>query len=352
MKALTFQGKQHISYQTIADPQIVAPTDAIVKVHLSAVCGSDLHIYHERETGLDCGTAMGHEFTGEVVAKGKAVNLLQIGDKVMSPFTTNCGQCYYCTIGLTCRCIHGQLYGWVAGGQGLHGGQAEYVRVPLADSTLLKIPAHISDEEALLLGDIRSTGYYCADMANIQPEGTYVVVGCGPVGLMAIVGAKELGAQTIYALDAVPNRLEAAQNFGAIPLNYQSQDVQAILQDATDGRGADAVLEVVGSAAASRTAVDLLRPGGIIATVGVHTDPQFSFSPIEAYDKNLTYKIGRCPARHYMQQLIQQVSEMDHKADVTSIITHRFPLSKGAEAYRIFDKKLDNSIKIVLENAL
>ena len=348
MKALTFQGNLQISYEKIPDPSILSPTDAIVKVTLTAVCGSDLHVYHERETGIDCGTAMGHEFVGVIVDTGKAISSLRKDDRVMSPFTTNCGHCYYCRIGLSCRCESGQLYGWVEKGKGLQGGQAEYVRVPLADATLVKIPESISDEEALLLGDVRSTGYYCADMANIHPDGTYVVVGCGPVGLMAIVGAKELGAQKIFAIDAIESRLNQAAAFGATSLNYKTQNVEEIIKELTEGRGADAVLEVVGSHAASRTAMNLLRPGGIISTVGVHTDRQFSFSPIEAYDKNLTYKIGRCPARYYMQQFVEKVDKNEERADVTAIITHRMKLSEGAEAYRIFDRKEDNCIKAVL----
>ena len=222
MNALTFQGKQQITYSQIADPILVADTDVIVQVTHTAVCGSDLHVYHARETGLDCGTAMGHEFVGVVVETGKAVKQLKKGDQVVSPFTTNCGYCYYCKIGLTCRCIHGQLYGWVQDGVGLHGGQAEFVRVPLADATLLKFEAPISAEEALLIGDVRSTGYYCADQIGIQKEGVYVVLGCGPVGLMSIIAAQELGAEKIYAIDSIAERLALAESYGATPLNLHN----------------------------------------------------------------------------------------------------------------------------------
>lgn len=346
MKAITFHGKENVRYETVADPDLESPSDVIVKVRISAICGSDLHPYHERERGLDHGTVMGHEFVGEVVETGKEVTKLKKGDLVFSPFTTNCGQCFYCRQALTCRCSGGQLFGWIENENGLQGAQAELVRVPLADSTLLLIPEGVSLEEALLLGDVFSTGYFCADMANIKPAGTYAVIGCGPVGLMAIVGAKDLGAEHLYAIDAIPERLQLAEKFGAVAIDFKKEKPISILKDATGGRGADAVLEVVGSATAGRTAVELLRPGGIISSVGVHTETEMAFSPIEAYDKNLTYKSGRCPARHYMEKLIPIVQKK--KPDITTILSHRLPLSEGARGYELFDKKLDRCIKVIL----
>ncbi len=348
MKALTFQGKQKIAYSQVPDPSILAPTDAIVKVSHTAVCGSDLHVYHEREKGLDCGTVMGHEFVGEIVEVGSDIRLLKKGDRVVSPFTTNCGNCYYCNIGLTCRCQKGQLYGWVQDGKGLHGAQAQYVRVPLADHTLLTFDEHIDPEEALLIGDVRSTGYFCAYQANIQAniDGVYVVIGCGPVGLMCIIAAQELGAQQVYALDGIPDRLKLAEQFGATAINIYQHNTKGIIADATEGRGADAVMEAVGSSSASRVAYELVRPGGVISSVGVHTSTSFAFNPIEAYDKNITYKIGRSPARYFMQQLLQQTTK---KYQATDIITHRFNLSEGVEAYRIFDNKIEGCIKVILK---
>lgn len=347
MKALTFHGKQSIKYESVSDPEIKHPKDVIIKVLLSAICGSDLHVYHERETGLDFGTVMGHEFVGEIVEVGHDVKSFLKGDIVFSPFTTNCGECFYCRIGLTARCTTGQLFGWVEDGLGLHGGQAEYIRVPLADSTLLKLPEDVLLEEGLFLGDIFSTGYFCADMAEISPDGIYAIVGCGPVGLMAIIGARELGAEKIYAIDSIPERLKIADRYGAIPINFQTEYPIEILREPTDGRGADAVLEVVGGESAGRIAFDLVRPGGIIATVGVHTEKYFTFSPVEAYNKNITYKIGRCPARYYMEKLLPIVQSK--KYDLTAIISHRLPLGEGVRGYEIFDKKLDDCIKLILE---
>ncbi len=347
MKALTFHGQHNIQYESIPDPEILETTDVIVKVKLCAICGSDLHVYHEHEKGCDHGTAMGHEFTGEIVTKGSEIKNLRVGDLVMSPFTTNCGNCFYCKIGLTCRCIHGQLFGWREHHHGLQGGQAEYVRVPMADSSLMKIPEGVSLEEGLLLGDILSTGFFCAKQAEIRPGNTYVLVGCGSVGLLAILGAIEYGAEKIFAIDSVPERLTMAQKLGATTINATHQNALDIIKEETDGRGADAVMEVVGNSATNRLAYDLMRPGGIVSAVGVCTDSHLPFSPTEAYNKNITYKVGRCPARFMMEQLVPIVQQK--KYNITSIISHRMKLSEGVYGYDIFANKKDDCLKVVME---
>ncbi len=346
MKALTFHGKEHIKYETVQDPTIESPHDVIVKVSLTAICGSDLHIYHEREKGQDHGTIMGHEFVGTVIEVGDEVHSFKKGDEVLSSFSTSCGECFYCRQGLTSRCIKGHVYGWVKNGVGLQGVQAEYVRVPLADSTLVAIPEHVTLEEALLLTDVFPTGYFGADAAEISPDGVYAVIGCGTVGLMGLIAAMDLGAKRIYAVDSIENRLALAQRFGATPINFMEEDPVAIIKDATNGRGADAVLEAVGSPEAERESIDIVRPGGIISVVGVPTEKHFTFSPVEAYDKNLTYKVGRCPALYYIDRLIPIVQE--RKYDLDSIISHRLPLHQGVNGYEIFDKKIDNCTKVLL----
>ena len=347
MKGLTFHGKQNLHYESVPDPGIVDDRDVIIKVEWTAVCGSDLHVYREHEKGLDHGTVMGHEFVGEVVEVGKSIVSLQKGDRVVSPFTTSCGSCYYCRIGLTCRCELGQLYGWRENGQGLHGAQADYVRVPLADSTLVKIKEGADPRQILFTGDILSTGYFCAENANIHPDNTYAVIGCGPVGLMAIIGAVEQGAAKIFAIDSVEDRLVKASEFGALPINISKEDPVQIMLQMTNGRGVDAVMEAVGNPSAQELAYRIVRPGGIISTVGVHTSDKFSFSPVEAYDKNLTFKIGRCPARMYMDRLADII--MSNKYDFSSIISHEVELSQGPNAYKIFDQKLEGSLKILMK---
>jgi len=346
MQALTFGGVESIIYQSATDPEILDATDAIVQITLSGICGSDLHVYHGRETGLDKGTIMGHEFVGTVVETGKDVRKFKKGVRVLSPFTTSCGECFYCRIGLTCRCEKGNLFGWVQNNHGLHGAQAQFIRVPMADTTLISLSNDLSEEKGLLVGDIFSTGYFCAENAGINDKGLYVVIGCGPVGLMTIIAAKHLGAGKLFAVDLSDERLKMAKQFGAEPLNPSSIDIRTIIMQATNGRGADAVMEVVGSTEALRLAIDLLRPGGTISSVGVHTAKNFAFSPGEAYDKNLIYKIGRCPAHYYAEKLLREGVIQRYPAE--NIITHHFTLDKGAYAYEIFDKKLDNCIKAVL----
>jgi 2-desacetyl-2-hydroxyethyl bacteriochlorophyllide A dehydrogenase len=346
MKALTFRGKHNIQFEDIADPSIQSPADVIVNVKLCAICGSDLHVYHENEKGLDHATAMGHEFMGEIVEVGKEVKRLRVGDKVMSPFSVNCGKCFYCIRGLTSRCVQSQLFGWVEKGRGLHGAQAEFVRVPIAESTLIKVPDGISDEQALLLGDIVPTGYFCALQAEIKPENTYAVIGCGPVGLMAIMGARQLGAEQIYAIDTLPERLAIAKQFGATPIHANDQDAVAMLKEVTDNRGVDAVLEAVGNSATGKLAYQLVRPGGIISMVGVCNDTYMPFSPTEAYSKNLTFKVGRCPARFLMDRLI--LLTQSGEFDFTKIVTHRMKLRDGAKGYDLFANKKDNCLKVIL----
>ncbi|HEX8059372.1 MAG TPA: alcohol dehydrogenase family protein [Cyclobacteriaceae bacterium] len=347
MKALTFTGFQNISYETIADPAIISDSDAIVKVKQCAICGSDLHVFYGREQGIDNHTAMGHEFSGEVVEVGRDVRILKKGDLVMSPFTTSCGKCFYCARGLTCRCVNSQFFGWVEHGQGLHGGQSEYIRVPMADTTLVKIPEGIITDEALMMGDILSTGFYCAKQANTKPGETHVVIGCGPVGLMAVIGARHYGSDKLFAVDTIPERLAMAEKFGAITIDASKEDAVEKIKEATDGRGADAVMEAVGSSGAGKLAYDLIRPGGIISVVGVCNDPHLSFTPVQAYNKNLTYTVGRCPARAMIDELTPFVQTK--KVDFTSIITHRMKLSEGVKGYDIFANKKDNCLKVVLE---
>jgi len=347
MKALTFNGVETIICESVADPVIADARDVIVKVRCCAICGSDLHIYHGRETGLDHHTCMGHEFAGEVVEVGRAVKTFAVGDVVISPFTISCGHCYYCKIGLTSRCLANQLFGWVEKGKGLHGGQAEFVRVPLADSTLLKLPNDVSMEEGVLAGDVISTGFYCARQAQIKEGEIYVVVGCGPVGLMAILGAREYGAELIYAVDQEPSRLKVAQQFGATPIDTSKTNALEVIQQASQGRGADAVMEAIGSAFSLQLSYDLVRPGGMISSVGVCTDQYLPFSPMQAYDKNLTYVSGRCPARAMMPAVIPLIQQ--RKYLFTTIITHRMQLSEGALAYDIFANKKDHCLKVMLE---
>lgn len=346
MKALIFEDIRRIACATVPDPTLLEPGDAIIRVRAAAVCGSDLHVYRGLETGLDAGTVMGHELAGEVVEAGPGVTRFRPGDLVVSPFTTSCGDCFYCRLGLTARCVRGQLFGWVEKGRGLHGVQAEYVRVPLADSTLVAVPESTPPEEALFAGDILATGWFGAESAGAGPGKSVAVVGCGPVGLMAVISARELGAERVFAVDALPDRLALAARWGAEPVDFQAEDPIGRIRDETGGRGADSVVEAVGTPQASRLAFGLVRPGGTIAAVGVHVEPHLAFAPGEAYDKNLTYRAGRCPARAYMDRLLPLVSS--GKYDLGTLISHRLPLDQGPDGYDLFDRRVPGCTKVVL----
>jgi threonine dehydrogenase-like Zn-dependent dehydrogenase len=345
MKALTYRGVRRIRYEDVPDPSIEDDHDAIVRVELAGICGSDLHVYHGREV-VDDGTIMGHEFVGSVAETGAGVRAFHRGDRVMCPFTTSCGRCFYCSTGLSARCTQGRLFGAIEKARGLHGGQAELVRVPLADTTLCRIPDDMSHEEALLLCDILPTGHHCATMARVAPNTTAVVIGCGPVGLMTIVAARALGADRLYAVDTVAERLSLAARFGAHTVHACHENPIDVIRSATEGRGADAVLEAVGSGDAGRLAFELVRPGGTISVVGVHHEASFAFSPAQAYDKNLTYRIGRSPVRSLMEDLVPLVRRRGR--ELASVFTHRLPLSEGPAAYEMFDLKTDGCIKVAL----
>lgn len=346
MNAITFQGIETLVLEQVADPELVDDTDVIVRMTAAGICGSDLHPYFGKERGLDVGTVMGHELLGEIVETGSAVSAFAKGSRVVAPFTTNCGACFYCRLGLTARCERGQLFGWVEGGEGLHGCQAEYVRVPHADATLVAVPDGLDDAVALLAGDILSTASFGADIASVSNGDVVVVVGCGPVGLLAIRTALDRGAREVIAVDRVASRLEMARQFGAIAANFETGEPRAEVDERTEGRGADAAIEAVGTAAATRTAADLLRHGGRIAALGVHAEAHLALPPGELYDRNFSYAAGRCPARHYMPASLDLASR--ESSLMGTLISHRLSLDEGVDAYRHFSAREPGWNKVVL----
>ncbi len=344
MRAITFHGAEEVRLEQVPDPGLLAATDVVLRVVAAGICGSDLHVYHGRESGLDSGTVLGHEVVGEVVEAGPEVRHLRRGDRVVAPFTTSCGDCFYCVAGLTARCERGGLFGWVEKGQGLHGAQAEYLRVPCADATLVKVPEGLDETLALLAGDVLATGLFAADLGGVMVGQTVAVVGCGAVGLMAAVGALERGAERVYAIDPLEDRRARAERFGALGL--APGEVAAQLAEATAGRGADVVLEAVGNAAATRSAFDAVRPGGTLAAVGVHTEPHLAVSPAELYDKNLTYRAGRCSARRFVEPGLSLLAS--RRRPFEEVVSHQLPLDEGVEAYRRFAAREPGCSKIVL----
>ncbi len=362
MNALTFRGVENVAFETVPDPTLEEPRDAIVRVEVAGLCGSDLHPYFGREVGIERGTVLGHEFVGEVVELGaEATRRLDdagpgsgfgVGARVVAPFTSNCGTCAHCRAGLTARCQRGQLFGWREGGRGLHGGQAEYVRVPFADATLVPVPEQVEDPGlAILAGDILSTALFAVELAAVADDDVVAVVGCGPVGLLAIRAALAAGARAVVAVDTVESRLAAAERFGALPARAPSGGVDpgealAMVLERTGGVGADAAIEAAGTPRATRSAAALLRAGGRLAAVAVHSEPNPGLSPAEMYDRNLTYAAGRCPARRLIPNALRFAAMND--ALVLSLISHRLPLSSGPEAYRNFGARAPGWLKVLL----
>ncbi|NND02809.1 MAG: alcohol dehydrogenase catalytic domain-containing protein [Acidimicrobiia bacterium] len=345
MRAVTFVEPFRVVVDDVPEPNMEAATDVIVQVESSAICGSDLHPYRGHEVGLDSGTVLGHEFVGLVAEVGDAVTRFREGDRVVSPFSTSCGDCWYCGASLTARCARGQLFGWIENGEGLQGGQAEFVRAPLADSTLLAVPAKIGQSAAALFaGDILATALFAVAGGNVSPGDTIAVVGAGPVGQMAVVAAQESPADVIWAIDPLLGRRTLAESFGA--MTATPEDAPRLLAEATEGRGADVVIEAVGSSEATALAYAIVRPGGTISAAGVHTEPHFAFSPGAAYDKNLTYTAGRCSARVFAPQALEIVAS--GRYDLEAIISHTLPLDEAATGYTMFDARTDDCTKVLL----
>ncbi|KAL7896022.1 GroES-like protein [Trichoderma sp. TUCIM 5745] len=339
MKAVVFGGPRSVSIQDRPVPQIQDDEDIIVKVSATALCGSELHVYrgHERPQP---GFIMGHEFTGTVVAVGSAVKSVTVGDKVVTPFTASCGKCFYCLNGASARCEKGLLFGSTK----LDGGQAEYVRVPFADGTTHKAPPSISDEALILMADIFPTGFFGVKSAvSLAPptfninESTLVVIGCGPVGLCAIVAAAELKPKHLFAIDSVDSRLEQAKKLGAEPLNFvkDKAGMAARIKEVTEGRGADLVVEVVGLSPALRTAFDIVRPFGCISSIGVH-NAEIPWSGNEAYGKNIRLQMGRCPVRSIFPEALALFEKKQHLFGF--MFENILPLQEAVQGYTLFDE--------------
>lgn len=355
MKAIVLDRAGTVALADRDDPRLQGPDDALVRVTTAAICGSDVHIVEGRDRGVRSGTIMGHEFVGVVEEVGTGVAGFSPGDRVLAPFTVSCGNCFFCERGLPARCVSSQGFGFVTDdGWGLEGAQAELVRVPFAGSTLLAVPEKradgtaVADEEVLFLGDIFSTAYCCAEQAAFRPGDTVVVVGCGPVGLLCVLAARWLGAGSVVAIDEIDYRLDKACSLGAIGVDHRSESLFPLLAELTQGRGADAALEAVGSTPALDLAIRAVRPGAVVSIAGFHTDAVYPLPIHAAYSKNLTLKVGRCSARAYMPKLLPRILEKG-SPPLTDIITHVLPLSEGARGYDLFRRRQEAAIKVLLK---
>lgn len=388
MKALCWFGKKDVRVETVPDPQILNPRDAILRVTRTAICGSDLHLYDGCMPTLEQGDILGHEFMGEVVEIGSAVKKLKVGDKVVVPFTICCGQCYFCKNDLWAACDNTnpnawmleKMYGHNAAGLfgyshlygGYAGGQAQYVRVPMADVGPIKVPDGIPDDKVLFLSDIFPTGYQAAEQCNIKPGDIIAVWGCGPVGQFAIRSAYMLGAGHVIAIDRIPERLQLAAKANAEVLNYEEiPDLIEVLKNLTGGRGPDACIDAVGMEAHGhsfdaymdeakqkmkltfdramvlRQILQVCRKGGVVSIPGVYGGFLDKVPIGSAFAKGLTFKMGQTQMIKYLQPLLDRIQKGD--IDPSEIISHRVSLDRAADMYEIFCNKEDHCTKVVLD---
>ncbi|HXF62450.1 MAG TPA: zinc-dependent alcohol dehydrogenase [Caldilineaceae bacterium] len=387
MRAVCWYGAGDVRVERVPDPKLLNPRDAIVRVTLTAICGSDLHLFDGYIPTMQPGDILGHEFMGEVVEVGPEVTNVRVGERVIVPFNISCGSCFFCRRELWSLCDNSnpnaamaeQLYGYTPAGLfgyshlmgGYAGGQAEYVRVPFADVGLFKAPDSLTDEQVLFLTDIFPTGYMAAENCNIQPGDTIAVWGCGPVGQFAIKSAYLLGAERVIAIDRIPARLQLAQRAGADVINYaEDDDVVEQLKQMTGGRGPDACIDAVGMEAhgygpdawydwikqqvrletdrptALRSAIQACRKGGTISVPGVYGG-FVDKAPIgAAFNKGLTFRMGQTHVHRYVRPLLAYIER--GAIDPTFVITHRLPLASAPEGYVIFRDKQDDCIKVVL----
>ncbi len=347
MKAAVYNGVRDIRVESVPDPSIEKPTDVILRITKSAVCGSDLHFYRGR-IPMDEGFVVGHEFMGVVEEVGRDVKLFKKGDRVVSPFWDSCGTCYFCRRNLPTSCIGGGgCFGFGKDFGNLFGGQAEFVRVPFADGTLERVPEGVDDEQALFLGDVLSTGYACAEWAGIRPGDTVAVLGDGPIGLFATASAALFGPSMIVTVGHHDDRLEVAAKMGCdVAVNSRRESVVERIKELTGGLGVDVVLECVGSEETLSTAIDVAKPGGRVGFAGFYPAP-VRVSMLDFYLKDLTLRGGVCPAKAFIPKLTPLVEK--GKIDPTLIITHRLPLVETPRGYELMDRREDGAIKVVLE---
>ncbi|MBD3914801.1 zinc-dependent alcohol dehydrogenase [Nocardioides hwasunensis] len=393
MKALTWQGLNDVAVEEVPDPRIEQPTDAVVRVTSTAICGSDLHLYGVLAPYLVPGDILGHEFMGIVEEVGSAVTGLEVGDRVVVPFNISCGHCWMCSRGLFAQCETTQnvdqgkgasLFGYTSLYGAVPGGQAELVRVPHADFGPVKVPTEGADERYLYLSDILPTAWQGVDYADVPEGGSLVVLGLGPVGQLAVRSAKLRGITDVIAVDLVPERLATARAAGATTIDLSEvPDVADAVRDLTDGRGADGVLEAVGMeahgnpvaataiSAASRlpkpiaraaiekvgidrldallTAFDAVRRGGTVSISGVYGGMADPLPMMTMFDKGLTLRMGQCHVKQWTDELLEIVSQEEDVLGLESLATHRAPLEHAPELYETFRDKADGCLKVVLK---
>jgi alcohol dehydrogenase len=343
MKAVTYHDVGDFRVTEVARPQLGSSRDAVVRITLGAICGSDLHIYHGH-VPIEEGAVIGHEFVGVVEEVGPEIQSLRAGDRVVAPFYAACGHCHQCLRSWWSQCEQKATFGHGSYFGGLGGGQAEYVVVPNADLNLAPIPDSVSDEQAIFVGDILATGFFAAERAEIRPGNTVAVVGVGPVGLMAVMCTQLFGPARVFAIDMVDSRLRLAEELGAEAIDSRVVNPQVEIQRHTAGAGADSVLECVGLLTAIETALHCVRGGGTVSSVGVPSRVSGDFPYLDVWMRDITYRAGWANVHAYVRPLLDLVAAGRLRPE--RIISHRMPLGEAVEAYRIFDKR--EATKVVL----
>ncbi len=344
MKAMVFSGPGRMAPGDIPEPGIREPTDAIIRVTIAAICSSDLHIKEGLVPRAVPGIAVGHEFVGIVERIGQSVKNIKAGDRVAVNCETFCGNCFYCRNGWVNNCTDANG-GWALGCR-IDGGQAEYARIPYADNCLIKIPDNVTDESALLTGDLLSTGYWATDIGNVSQGDVVAIIGAGPTGLCCAMLSRLKGPAKIIILDVDQQRLEFAMSngFADIALNPNEIDVESTIKGMTDDRGADVVMEVAGGKDTFDMAWRIARPNAIVVIVAMYGEGQTIPLP-DMYGKNLTFKTGGVDGSH-CKEIMELISS--GKIDATPLITHRFPFSHIEEAYELFSERKDGVIKVAI----
>jgi threonine dehydrogenase-like Zn-dependent dehydrogenase len=343
MKAVTYWDVGDFRLTDVPIPELTGPGDALVRITLGAICGSDLHIYHGRHP-IEQGAIIGHEFVGVVEKTGSQVGAVKAGDRVVAPFYAACGHCRQCREGWWSQCLEKATFGHGGHFGGLGGGQAEYVVVPNADHNLAVIPEGVEDEQAIFVGDILATGFFAAERGDIRPGDTVVVIGAGPVGLMATMCANLFGPARLFVVDMVDSRLEMAQELGGTPIDSRTVNPLIEVERRTAALGADVVLECVGQLSAIRTALECVRGGGTVSSVGVPSGITGDFPYMEVWMRDVTYRAGWTNVHAYMRPLLALIAAGRLRPD--RIISHRMRLDEAVEAYRLFVNR--EATKVVL----
>jgi 2-desacetyl-2-hydroxyethyl bacteriochlorophyllide A dehydrogenase len=342
MRAVTFQAPGEVQLDEVAEPELLAPDDAIVRVEASGICGSDLHIYHGR-VQIEPGFVIGHEFVGEVIAAGDEVTGVSVGDRVLGTYGTACGECFFCRREEFHKCDDARVYGHGATLGSLQGAQAEQVLVPHANLTLRKVPAGLSDDVALFAGDVMGTGFHAIDSRPLAEGETAAILGMGPVGLCAVQAAKAAGASEVIAIDTVEDRLKMAESFGATAVHLTEQDPRGEVKKLTEGRGVDLAVEAVGHPEALDLALRLARKAGTVSVTGVYAERTEVHMGL-IWIKALTLTSGHANVIKHLDRVLELLSE--GKLDPAPLVTHHMKLDEAPEAYRVYDNK--EALKIVL----